>query len=140
MTDWDRGSRRLVIVIALAFFLLLGLLFALLLADRDRAQREADEVKQQLSQITTQKQGIPGVDGEDGESAYEIAVRLGFVGSEAEWLASLVGPQGAKGTPGVNGVNGAPGGYSTLDIQCISSHWKVVVNGAVTRDLGVYCF
>jgi hypothetical protein len=32
-----------------------------------------------------------------GESAYEIAVLNGFVGSEAEWLASLVGPKPEKG-------------------------------------------
>lgn len=29
--------------------------------------------------------------GDDGESAYEVAVRNGFVGTEAEWLASLKG-------------------------------------------------
>lgn len=32
--------------------------------------------------------------GLDGESAYQMAVRLGFVGSEADWLASL-----SNGTP-----------------------------------------
>lgn len=35
-----------------------------------------------------------------GESAYEIAVRNGFSGSEAEWLESL------KGSDGINGVDG----------------------------------
>lgn len=32
-----------------------------------------------------------------GKSAYESAVMNGFVGSEAEWLASLVGPKPVKG-------------------------------------------
>ena len=39
-------------------------------------------------------QGIQGIQGEEGLSAYEVAVAEGFVGTEAEWLASLVGPQG----------------------------------------------
>ena len=38
--------------------------------------------------------------GSQGESAYEVAVAEGFVGDEAAWLASLVGPQGPAG-PGV---------------------------------------
>lgn len=38
---------------------------------------------------------IMGPPGAAGESAYEIAVRNGFVGSEAEWLASLAVSGGA---------------------------------------------
>lgn len=34
-------------------------------------------------------QGPPGPAGQPGKSAYEIAVANGFVGTEAEWLASL---------------------------------------------------
>lgn len=41
-----------------------------------------------------------------GESAYEIAVRHGYTGSEAEWIASL---QGASGEDGKNGVDGDDG-------------------------------
>ena len=36
-------------------------------------------------------------DGADGDTAYEVAVTNGFQGTEAEWLASLVGPQGPQG-------------------------------------------
>ena len=50
-----------------------------------------------------------GLDGEDGASAYEIAVENGFVGTVTEWLASLHGADGADGTDGVNGTNGADG-------------------------------
>lgn len=32
-------------------------------------------------------------------SAYAIAVKHGYKGSETQWLESLVGPQGEKGTP-----------------------------------------
>jgi hypothetical protein len=34
--------------------------------------------------------GDDGADGEDGASAYDIAVANGFVGTEQEWLATLV--------------------------------------------------
>lgn len=39
--------------------------------------------------------------GPAGLSAYEIAVQDGFEGTETEWLASLVGPQGESGADGV---------------------------------------
>lgn len=41
--------------------------------------------------------------GPPGLSAYEIAIKDGFVGTEEEWLASL------KGDPGVTGATGQPG-------------------------------
>lgn len=41
---------------------------------------------------------IRGPEGPAGKSAYEVAVDNGFVGTEEEWLASLVGPPGADGT------------------------------------------
>ena len=47
---------------------------------------------------------LPALRGEQGISAYEVAVENGFVGTEAAWLASLVGPAGpgvpAGGTTG----------------------------------------
>ena len=46
------------------------------------------------------QQGVAGENGADGESAYQIAVDNGFEGTEQEWLASLVGPQGPKGEDG----------------------------------------
>lgn len=47
--------------------------------------------------------GIPG------RSAYEEAVAKGFVGTEAEWLASLKGERGADGVPGEPGAPGPRG-------------------------------
>jgi hypothetical protein len=41
-----------------------------------------------------------GGTGQDGKSAYEIAVENGFVGTEQDWLDSLVGAQGPQGDPG----------------------------------------
>lgn len=52
---------------------------------------------------TNCKDGKDGEDGEDGLSAYQIAVNNGFVGTEAQWLASLKGPKGDQGTNGTNG-------------------------------------
>lgn len=44
-----------------------------------------------------------------GKSAYKIAVKNGFDGTEAEWLASLIGPQGPQGIQGATGATGATG-------------------------------
>ena len=74
--------------------------------DRDLDTRfsEADrDIPVTCSDIQT----IRGRDGDDGKSAYEIAVENGFDGSEEEWLASLVGPQGDTGEQG-------PAGYTPV--------------------------
>ena len=47
--------------------------------------------------------------GPRGYSAYEIAVQEGFVGTEEEWLASLVGPEGKQGKEGERGIQGPRG-------------------------------
>ena len=47
--------------------------------------------------------------GKDGESAYEIAVDHGFVGTEEEWLASLQGEPGPEGPEGPQGPQGEQG-------------------------------
>lgn len=51
----------------------------------------------------------PGV---PGDSAYTVAVDAGFVGTVAEWLASLIGPQGA---PGVVALTAAA--YAALPVK-----------------------
>lgn len=45
----------------------------------------------------------------DGQSAYALAVQLGFTGSEADWIASLKGATGAQGAQGPTGPQGATG-------------------------------
>ena len=55
--------------------------------------------------IFTQQPGIPIA----GKSAYEVAVENGFSGSESQWLASLVGPQGGQGVAGPTGSVGPAG-------------------------------
>jgi hypothetical protein len=50
-----------------------------------------------------------GPQGPEGFSAYQIAVFDGFVGTETQWLASLVGPQGPEGPQGEIGPQGPIG-------------------------------
>ena len=45
----------------------------------------------------------------DGQSAYALAVQLGYTGSEAAWIASLKGAKGDKGDTGAQGPKGATG-------------------------------
>src|SRR5215207_1096656 len=46
--------------------------------------------------------GGSGEPGEDGASAYEVALENGFVGSQAAWLASLHGADGEDGEDGAS--------------------------------------
>ena len=52
----------------------------------------------------TGEKGDKGDVGDTGLSAYEVAASQGFVGSEVDWLNSLVGPQGEKGDKGDTGT------------------------------------
>lgn len=52
---------------------------------------------------------IEGVPGPEGDSAYAVAVNNGFVGTESQWLASLVGPKGDTGAQGAQGLQGPQG-------------------------------
>lgn len=52
---------------------------------------------------------IKGTPGNEGKSAYELAVMNGFTGTEQDWLESL------KGESGVQGPEGPAGTYDILD-------------------------
>ena len=47
--------------------------------------------------------GAGALKGDTGKSAYEIAVKNGYSGSEAEWISSLVGVPGETPHIGANG-------------------------------------
>lgn len=53
--------------------------------------------------------GAKGERGENGKSAYEIAVANGYVGNEAQWLASLKGRDGERGRDGLSAYELAGG-------------------------------
>lgn len=70
---------------------------------------EITEIKDEI----TQKVQV-GAKGEDGKSAYQIALDEGFEGTEAEWLASL---KGKDGKDGINGTDGKPGKDGTNGVD-----------------------
>lgn len=96
------------------------------------------------------------VDGMD--TAYDIAVKNGFEGTEKEWLASLKGPKGdpgEKGEPGEQGPQGPQGesgvsswndipdkpfgsvGGSELTIDCAALNEDIGTGAAITDSQGM---
>lgn len=69
--------------------------------------------------------------GQDGLSAYEIAVQNGFEGSEAEWLESLKGSNGENGTDGEDGKDGDSVVSASSDMRKI--------NEALLASVSIYC-
>lgn len=69
------------------------------------AQAAGDEVLSYQEWLDS----VRGAAGEDGKSAYEIAVENGFEGTEEEWLASLKGQDGEDGKNGADGDKGDKG-------------------------------
>lgn len=64
-------------------------------------------------------------------SAYGIAVKNGFEGTEAEWLESLKGAKGEKGDPGTADENGV-----ILKDQKIGTMHKIYVSdGKLTMEV-----
>lgn len=68
-----------------------------------------------VSNLLTNAQGIKGDKGDtgatgaDGLSAYQIAVSLGYSGTESQWIASLKGDKGDTGAAGATGAKGDKG-------------------------------
>lgn len=60
----------------------------------------------------------------NGQSAYDIAVKNGFVGTEAEWLESLKGTDGTNGSNGIDGTDG--------EVKIISSLYDEAVEKGYT--------
>lgn len=73
---------------------------------------------------------VAGSPGAAGDSAYDVAVANGFVGTEAEWLASLVGSGGGGGADWVPAdFNLTAWSFSPLGI---SARDTAMFNGALT--------
>ena len=62
-------------------------------------------------ELTPGPQGEKGDAGDAGKSAFDIAKELGYAGTEEEWLASLIGPQGIQGEQGPEGPAGLDGKF-----------------------------
>lgn len=91
-------------------------------ADLDKATAELAAAAKKEADVRAafnaalKKRGLPelpptgiGRPGKDGLSAYQVAVKNGFKGTEVEWLASLKGPPGPIGPVGPQGPPGVPG-------------------------------
>ena len=81
--------------------------------------------------------GATGVAGSVGESAYELAIALGFDGNEQDWINSLVGSTGATGGRGATGATGATGSQG-LRGTTGSSIVNVTVNQGYELEVEVY--
>lgn len=78
-------------------------------ADADRAEQASTDAANAATNAVKQAKEAGTF---DGQSAYALAVQLGFTGSEADWIASLkgaTGPQGPQGPTGPQGATGARG-------------------------------
>lgn len=70
--------------------------------------------------------GSAGKNGVDGKSAYQVWLDSGNVGSEEDFLNSLVGPQGPKGETGLQGEIG-PRGADGKDGISATHSWNGTV-------------
>jgi hypothetical protein len=64
----------------------------------------SQQLKKEVSDAVAN--GLKGDKGDDGLSAYQVAVNAGFSGGVSDWLASLVGAKGDKGDKGDKGERG----------------------------------
>lgn len=85
-------------------------------------------------QIADALKGAGALKGEQGLSAYQIAVKYGYEGSESDWLASLRGDPGYTPYIGDNGnwfVNGVDTGTSaigTVKVTSEKSSSEIIIN------------
>lgn len=85
-------------------------------------------------QIADALKGAGALKGEQGLSAYQIAMKYGYEGSESDWLASLRGDPGYTPYIGDNGnwfVNGVDTGTSatgTVKVTSEKSSSEIIIN------------
>lgn len=75
-------------------------------ADADRAEKASTNAANAATNAVKQAKEAGTF---DGQSAYALAVQLGYTGSEAAWIASLKGAKGDKGDKGDTGAQGPKG-------------------------------
>jgi hypothetical protein len=77
--------------------------------------------------------GAPGADGNDGLSAYEVWLGEGNVGTEQDFLDSLVGPPGEDGEDGTDGIGAHINFYqeeiSTVEVNITTYHFPTGYGG-----------
>ena len=103
-----------------------------ILADYSKTEDLEEIINQAVSQIPS---------GENGLSAYEIAVVYGFTGTEEEWLLSLKGEKGEAGEAGIDGTapeirigtvtTGEPG--SQAAVEDVGADGEIVLNFTIPK-------
>ncbi len=73
--------------------------------------------------------GPTGPTGPQGKSAYQVAVDNGYSGTEAQWLAFLVGPTGPSGASGPSGSPGSVGATGPTGIGVTGPSGSVGATG-----------
>ena len=68
----------------------------------------------------------------NGDSAYQLAVNNGFIGTEEEWLASLKGEPGEKGTAPVKGTDY----WNEADKAEIETYCNNYIDTQITQVIG----
>lgn len=113
----------------------------------------AGKVKPDGTTITVDEDGTihssaSGTKGDPGDSAYDIATKNGFTGTEKQWLASLKGGDGITPTIGANGnwfigttdTGVKAAGKDGKSIQSITTsgnnHIIVTFTDGTTQDIG----
>lgn len=96
-----------------------------------RPRRARVVVRPSTPRIVVRRPGVPGLDGSDGLSAYELAVEAGFAGTLEDWLASLVGQKGDQGETGLSG------GSRTFVQGVASKDWGPFWHGLGFEPAGV---
>lgn len=84
-------------------------------------QQDGDSIWPFLQPKIRTIKGEKGDKGADGKSAYEVAVANGYIGTQAQWLASL---KGADGVPGKDGSNGKDG-QTWQPYIADDKHWHI---------------
>ena len=88
----------------------------------------SNEIIGTVSTTGSIKGSLATVLGKDGDSAYEIAVKNGFLGTETEWLASLKGDKGDKGDAGYTPQKGVdyftPEDIASLNIPSVDQTYS----------------
>lgn len=77
----------------------------------------------------TEEEWLASLKGDEGISAYEVAVKDGYVGTEEEWLASLKGDTGERGPAGVESVSASIPSSDTPGTPSVSA---TLVDGAMS--------
>ena len=83
--------------------------------------------------------GTKGDTGSAGASAYDIAIALGYSGTEGQWLTSLTGSHGLKGDTGDQGLQGLKGDSGDQGLQGLKGDTgSDGVDGRSAYQLAVY--